>query len=141
MENNIGDKRLKLPIPYSILEIIDRIVDMRVGDGEHNVSRTMVALELLKIGARFEKKRLDNIETGANPFDNRHEEQLAYIARKVVAIETKIRRLITIQVHGAGIDKELVDRVVSSIDLTPQDKTVLTRLFVEIEELKKEINE
>lgn len=139
MENMIGDRRLKLPIPFSVMEIIDRIVQTRVGDGEHSVSRTSVALELLKLGARIEKKKLDNIETGANPFDNRKEEQLAYIAHTVADISIKQRKLLRIIANANNLDGDFVNRVTQNITMSDRDKAVLLRLFVEIDELKGQL--
>ena len=85
MENlNSQSNRVTVRVPFSVLEIIDRIILNRVNDGEANVTRSSVALELLKLGARIEKKKLDNIESGSNPFDNRLEEQLSFIANTIV---------------------------------------------------------
>lgn len=129
-------KRLTLTVPYSILEIIDRVVQHRVGDGERNASRANIAMEMLKIGARIEKKKLDNIETGANPFDNRLEEQLAYIGRKVADIDLKQRKLLHIIAKANDIDADFVKRVSENVTISDNDKTVIQRLFVEISELK-----
>lgn len=139
MEHSIGDKRLKLSIPFSVMEVIDRIVQSRVGDGEHCVSRTSVALELLKLGARIEKKKLDNIETGANPFDSRHEEQLAYIARKVADIGVKQRKLLNLIATANDLDADFIKRVSQNVTMSDEDKTALSRLFVEIEELRDKL--
>lgn len=136
--SRIGDQRLKLAIPFSVMEIIDRIVSNRVGDGETNTSRTSVALEMLKLGARIKKKELDNIETGANPFDNRNEEQLSFIAHKVAKMDLSLRRLNSVITHHFELDKELVKRVKEGVEISDAELTVIKRLFIEIAELKDE---
>ena len=96
MENlNSQSNRVTVRVPFSVLEIIDRIILNRVNDGEANVTRSSVALELLKLGARIEKKKLDNIESGSNPFDNRLEEQLSFIANKIVSNGVLSERFLT----------------------------------------------
>ena len=57
MENlNSQNNRITVRVPFSVLEVIDRIVLNKVNDGEANATRSSVALELLKLGARIEKK-------------------------------------------------------------------------------------
>lgn len=142
MGSTIGKNgKVTINIPFSVLEVIDRIIEHRIGDNETSVSRTSVSLELLKLGARIEKKKLDNIETGANPFDSRHEEQLAYIARKIADVELKQRKLLRIIAKATDIDADFVKRVSDSVTMNDKDKTVLTRLFVEIVELKERLQE
>ena len=49
--------RVTIRIPYSVIEIIDRIISTRLEDGENNISRTSIAVELIKLGARIEKEK------------------------------------------------------------------------------------
>ena len=55
-KNNDESNRVSVRIPYSVLEVIERIMENRINDGESNVTRHSVAVELLKLGARIEKK-------------------------------------------------------------------------------------
>ena len=48
MENlNSQNNRITVRVPFSVLEVIDRIVLNKVNDGEANATRSSVALELL----------------------------------------------------------------------------------------------
>jgi hypothetical protein len=136
----VKDQRVKLSIPFSIMDIIDHLVSIRVADGETNVTRTSVALEMLKIGARVKKKEIERIETGGNPFDNRGEEQLSFIAHKVARMDLSLRRLNSIVTHHFELDKDLVQRVKESVDISDDELNVIKRLFIEIAELKDEFD-
>jgi hypothetical protein len=130
---NTSNNRLTVRIPYSVLEIIDRIVSNRLGDGETSVSRSSVAVELLKLGARIEKKKLDNIESGANPFDNRLEEQLAFIANSVIKTSVQVERFFSVFSELNSISPNLLNRIVSEVKLSEREKTLIKRLFVDVE--------
>ena len=52
-KNNDESNRVSVRIPYSVLEVIERIMENRINDGESNVTRHSVAVELLKLGARI----------------------------------------------------------------------------------------
>lgn len=136
----VKDQRVKLSIPFSIMDIIDHLVSIRVADGETNVTRTSVALEMLKIGARVKKREIDRIETGGNPFDNRGEEQLSFIAHKVARMDLSLRRLNSIVTHHFELDKDLVQRVKENVDISDDELNVIKRLFIEIAELKDEFD-
>lgn len=136
----VKDQRVKLSIPFSIMDIIDHLVSIRVVDGETNVTRTSVALEMLKIGARVKKKEIERIETGGNPFDNRGEEQLSFIAHKVARMDLSLRRLNSIVTHHFELDKDLVKRVKEGIEISDAELNVIKRLFIEIAEIKDEFD-
>lgn len=136
----VKDQRVKLSIPFSIMDIIDHLVSIRVADGETNVTRTSVALEMLKIGARVKKKEIDNIETGANPFNNRSEEQLSFIAHKVAKMDLSLRRLNSVVSNHFEVDKELVERIKNGIEISDAELNVIKRLFIEIAEIKDEFD-
>lgn len=136
----VKDQRVKLSIPFSIMDIIDHLVSIRVADGETNVTRTSVALEMLKIGARVKKREIEWIETGGNPFDNRGEEQLSFIAHKVARMDLSLRRLNSIVTHHFELDKDLVQRVKENVDISDDELNVIKRLFIEIAELKDEFD-
>lgn len=129
-----SNNRLTVRIPYSVLEIIDRIVLNRLGDGETSVSRSSVSVELLKLGARIEKKKLDNIESGTNPFDNRLEEQLSFIANSVIKTSIQVERFFSVFSELNSISPNLINRIVSEVKLSEKEKTLLNRLFIDIEQ-------
>ena len=89
------NNRITVRVPFSVLEVIDRIVLNKVNDGEAKATRSSVALELLKLGARIEKKKLENIESGSNSSGNRLEEQLSYIAHTIVRNGVLAERFLT----------------------------------------------
>ncbi|MDR5611147.1 hypothetical protein [Arsenophonus sp.] len=59
MENAKNKYRLSLPIPDSILKQIDKFVEDKRADGEPNSTsnRTVIAMEMLKIGCLVMQKR------------------------------------------------------------------------------------
>lgn len=135
-ENTLNN-RLTVRIPYSVLEIIDRIVSNRLRDGEASVSRSGVAVELLKLGARIEKKKLDNIESGTSPFDNRLEEQLSFIANSVIKTSIQVERFFSVFSELNSISPNLINRIVSEVKLSEEEKKLLNRLFIDIEQKVK----
>lgn len=125
--------RVTIRIPYSVLEIIDRIISTRLEDGENNISRTSIAVELIKLGARIEKKKLDNIESGANPFDSRIESQLSFIANSILKTSLQVERFFSIFYELNQISPDLMSRIATEIKLSDEEKELLKRLFVEVE--------
>lgn len=133
MENlNSQSNRVTVRVPFSVLEIIDRIILNRVNDGEANVTRSSVALELLKLGARIEKKKLDNIESGSNPFDNRLEEQLSFIANTIVKNGVLNERFLNIITEFNNIPNDFAIRVAQGIKLSDEEKGLMKRLFIDL---------
>lgn len=133
MENlNSQSNRVTVRVPFSVLEIIDRIILNRVNDGEANVTRSSVALELLKLGARIEKKKIDNIESGSNPFDNRLEEQLSFIANTIVKNGVLNERFLNIITEFNKIPNDFAIRVAQGIKLSDEEKSLMKRLFIDL---------
>lgn len=126
--------RVTIRIPLSILELIDRILRTRIEDGEANATRSSVALELLKLGARIEKKKLDNIENGSNPFDNRLEEQLSFIANSVIRTSVQVERFFSIFSEINQVSPNLFQRITNEVRLNDEEKKLLKRLFVDLGE-------
>ena len=125
--------RVTIRIPYSVIEIIDRIISTRLEDGENNISRTSIAVELIKLGARIEKKKLDNIESGANPFDSRIESQLSFIANSVIKTSVQVERFFSIFSELNQISPDLMSRIAANVKLSDKEKELLKKLFVEVE--------
>lgn len=131
-KNNDESNRVSVRIPYSVLEVIERIMENRINDGESNVTRHSVAVELLKLGARIEKKKLDNIESGANPFDNRLEEQLSFIANKIVRNGVLSERYLTAITEFNKIPNDFAMRIAQGIKLSDEEKSLIKRLFIDL---------
>lgn len=131
-KNNDESNRVSIRIPYSVLEVIERIMENRINDGESNVTRHSVAVELLKLGARIEKKKLDNIELGANPFDNRLEEQLSFIANTIVKNGVLNERFLNIIAEFNKIPNDFAMRVAQGIKLSDEEKRTIKRLFIDL---------
>ena len=131
-KNNDESNRVSVRIPYSVLEVIERIMENRINDGESNVTRHSVAVELLKLGARIEKKKLDNIESGANPFDNRLEEQLSFIANKIVSNGVLSERFLTTITEFNNIPNDFAIRVGQGIKLSDEEKRTIKRIFIDL---------
>ena len=130
---NALTNRMTVRVPFSVLEIIDRILSNRIGDGETSVTRNTIAVELLKLGARIEKKKLDNIESGANPFDSRIESQLSFIANSVIKTSLQVERFFSIFYELNQVSPDLMSKIARDIKLSDKEKELLKRLFVEVE--------
>lgn len=134
MENlNSQNNRITVRVPFSVLEVIDRIVLNKVNDGEANATRSSVALELLKLGARIEKKKLENIESGSNSSSNRLEEQLSYIAHTIVRNGVLAERFLNIIAEFNQIPNDFAMRVAQGIRLSDEEKKELKRLFINMD--------
>ena len=134
MENlNSQNNRITVRVPFSVLEVIDRIVLNKVNDGEANATRSSVALELLKLGARIEKKKLENIESGANSSGNRLEEQLSYIAHTIVRNGVLAERFLNIITEFNKIPNDFAIRIAQGIRLSDEEKKELKRLFINMD--------
>ena len=134
MENlNSQNNRITVRVPFSVLEIIDRIVLNKVNDGEANATRSSVALELLKLGARIEKKKIENIESGSNSSDNRLEEQLSYIAHTIVKNGVLAERFLNIITEFNQIPNDFAIRIAQGIKLSDEEKKALKRLFINMD--------
>ena len=134
MENlNSQNNRITVRVPFSVLEVIDRIVLNKVNDGEANATRSSVALELLKLGARIEKKKLENIESGSNSSGNRLEEQLSYIAHTIVRNGVLAERFLTTIAEFNQIPNDFAIRIAQGIKLSDEEKKELKRLFINID--------
>lgn len=129
----VESNRVTIRIPYSVLEIIDRIILKRLEDGENNISRTSIAVDLIKLGAKIEKRKLDNIDAGANPFDSRIESQLSFIANSIVKTSVQVDRFFSIFYELNQVSPDLMSRIATEVKLTDKEKELLKRLFVEVE--------
>lgn len=134
MENlNSQNNRITVRVPFSVLEVIDRIVLNKVNDGEVNATRSSVALELLKLGSRIEKKKLENIESGSNSSGNRLEEQLSYIAHTIVRNGVLAERFLTTIAEFNQIPNDFAIRIAQGIRLSDEEKKELKRLFINMD--------
>lgn len=134
MENlNSQNNRITVRVPFSVLEVIDRIVLNKVNDGEANATRSSVALELLKLGARIEKKKLENIESGSNSSGDRLEEQLSYIAHTIVRNGVLAERFLNIITEFNKIPNDFAIRIAQGIKLSDEEKKELKRLFINMD--------
>ena len=134
MENlNSQNNRITVRVPFSVLEVIDRIVLNKVNDGEANATRSSVALELLKLGARIEKKKLENIESGSNSSGDRLEEQLSYIAHTIVRNGVLAERFLTTIAEFNKIPNDFAIRIAQGIRLSDEEKKELKRLFINMD--------
>ena len=134
MENlNSQNNRITVRVPFSVLEVIDRIVLNKVNDGEANATRSSAALELLKLGARIEKKKLENIESGSNSSGNRLEEQLSYIAHTIVRNGVLAERFLTTIAEFNQIPNDFAIRIAQGIRLSDEEKKELKRLFINMD--------
>ncbi|PAV01954.1 hypothetical protein CBG25_13725 [Arsenophonus sp. ENCA] len=87
MEKAKKKYRLSLPIPDSILKQIDEFVEDKRADGEPNSTsnRTVIAMEMLKIGCLVMQKRKEN-KNNEEP-QITLDDKLALIAQSVLKME------------------------------------------------------
>ncbi|WP_395971475.1 hypothetical protein WH390_14770 (plasmid) [Candidatus Arsenophonus nilaparvatae] len=87
MENTKNKYRLSLPIPDSILKQIDEFVEDKRADGEPNSTsnRTVIAMEMLKIGCLVMQKRKANKDNEEPQITL--DDKLTLIAQSVLKME------------------------------------------------------
>lgn len=124
-----GNNRLTIVVPFSVMEIIKRTEEMRLGDGRRNVSKSSIAIELLDIGARIQKSKLDAMERGESLYQNKLEDQLSFIAHNVVRANQKMDRFIKIYTEHQGVDRELLLRIIEHTPLKEREVSYLKSLF------------
>lgn len=121
--------RLNVRIPDSITEVIDKILEYRVADGESSVSRTSIALELLKIGARIKEKELEKKNNPIKEDFSKLDEQLSFINDQVVRTKLKIDAFFNIMVEQQNISDDLIHRIISQTKLLEGERELLYKLF------------
>ncbi|MGX2956912.1 relaxosome protein TraM [Ursidibacter arcticus] len=132
-ESKIVRNRLNVYVPFSVMEVIKRTVEMRICDGRTNVSNQSVALELMDIGARVQTKKLDAMERGESLHQNKLEEQLSFIAHNVVRANQKVERLIKIYGEHQNVERELLVRIIEHTPLKDREVSYLKSLFAGLE--------
>ena len=106
MENlNSQNNRITVRVPFSVLEVIDRIVLNKVNDGEANATRSSVALE----------------------------EQLSYIAHTIVRNGVLAERFLTTITEFNKIPYDFAIRIAQGIKLSDEEKKELKRLFINMD--------
>lgn len=130
---DISQNKLTVIVPFSVMEVIKKIHDHRIGDRETSVTKTSIAVELLKLGARIEKKKLDRLEKGESEYDNRLEEQLSFIARNVLRTQLKIDSFFSIYSELQNVSPDLIDRILAETKLSEKERALLQRLFVPLD--------
>ena len=120
---------LHLKVPNSIVEVIDRLLEYRVADGESSVSRTSIAMELLKIGARVKEKELEKITNQTKDNDSNLEEQLSLMTNYIVKTKLKLDSFFKMMVEVQNINPDLAKRIISETRLSDEEREQLKRLF------------
>lgn len=120
---------LHLKVPNSIVEVIDRLLEYRVADGESSVSRTSIAMELLKIGARVKEKELEKITNQTKDNDSKLEEQLSLMTNYIVKTKLKLDSFFKMMVEVQNINPDLAKRIISETRLSDEEREQLKRLF------------
>lgn len=129
----LSRNRLNVFVPFSIMEVIKRIEEQRVGDGRTNVSKQSIAVELLDIGARIEKRKLDAMEKGESLYQNRLEDQLAFIAHTVVRTNQKFDRFFKLYQKVQDIDTNTLLDIIERTPLKEKEVKFLKELFSVLE--------
>lgn len=132
-DNKVVRNRLNVYVPFSIMEVIKRIEEHRIGDGRTNTSKQSIALELMDIGARIEKKKLDAMERGESLYQNKLEDQLSFIAHNIIRTNQKFDRFFKVFVESQGIDKQLIMEVIERTPLKEKEVNFLKTLFSALE--------
>lgn len=133
VEEVLVKSRLNIFVPFSVMEVIKRIEEQRIGDGRTNVTKTSIAIELLDIGARIEKRKLDAMEKGESLYQNRLEDQLAFIAHTVVRTNQKFDRFFKLYQKVQDIDKDTLLDIIERTPLKEKEVKFLKELFSVLE--------
>ena len=115
------------------MEVIKRIEEQRIGDGRTNVTKTSIAIELLDIGARIEKRKLDAMEKGESLYQNRLDDQLAFIAHTVVRTNQKFDRFFKLYQKVQDIDTDTLLDIIERTPLKEKEVKFLKELFSVLE--------
>ena len=118
-----------LRVPNSIVELIDKLLENRITDGEISVSRTSIAMELLKIGARVKEKELEKITNQTKDNDLNLEEQLSLMTNYIVKTKLKLDSFFKMMVEVQNINPDLAKRIISETRLSDEEREQLKRLF------------
>ena len=129
----IKKARMTITVPFSVLDLIKRIEQHRLNDGRTNVTKTSIAIDLLDIGARIEKRKLDAIEKGENLYSNRLEDQLAFIAHTAVRTNQKFDRFFKLYQQLQSIDNSIMQDIIQRTPLKEKEKKYLKELFCILE--------
>lgn len=121
--------RMTITVPFSVLDVIKRIEEHRLNDGRTNVTKTSIAIDLLDIGARVEKRKLEAIEKGENLYQNRLEDQLAFIAHTAVRTNQKFDRFFRLYQKLQSIDNSIMQEIIQRTPLKDKEKKYLKELF------------
>ena len=121
--------RMTITVPSSVLDVIKRIEEHRLNDGRTNVTKTSIAIDLLDIGARVEKRKLEAIEKGENLYQNRLEDQLAFIAHTAVRTNQKFDRFFRLYQKLQSIDTSIMQEIIQRTPLKDKEKKYLKELF------------
>lgn len=126
--------RMTITVPFSVLDLIKRIEQHRLNDGRTNVTKTSIAIDLLDVGARIEKRKLDAIEKGESIYQNRLDEQLAFIAHTAVRTNQKFDRFFKLYQKVQDIDTDVLLEIIERTPLKEKEKKYLKELFCILEE-------
>lgn len=126
---DINQNKLTIIVPLSVMDVIKRIHDFRVGDRETSTTKTGIAVELLKLGARIKNKEMDEIESGTSPYDKRIENQLAFIAEQLVKTRLNLETLFKCYMELEKINPDLVREIIEETKLNERDRGHLNEFF------------
>lgn len=87
--------RIAVTVPFSIVKLIDKIIEERKLDGEIGTSKAAVALELLKIGARVKEREMNKVAS----VDVSLNEKLKFIANSASSSDAKTNLLIDLLIY------------------------------------------
>lgn len=87
--------RIAVTVPFSIVRLIDKIIEERKLDGEIGTSKAAVALELLKIGARVKEREMNKVAS----VDVSLNEKLKFIANSASSSDAKANLLIDLLIY------------------------------------------
>ena len=133
VEEVLVKSRLNIFVPFSVMEVIKRIEEQRIGDGRTNVTKTSIAIELLDIGARIEKRKLDAMEKGESLYQNRLDDQLAFIAHTLVRTNQKFDRFFKLYQKVQDIDTDTLLDIIERTPLKDKEVKFLKELFSVLE--------
>ncbi|WP_334054748.1 hypothetical protein [Pasteurella multocida] len=128
MGNKKDKIRFSITVPFSILEIIDEVVDFRKDDGEVSVSRNTVCLDFLKLAARIHKKQMES-DSVKTLNENSLDEQLHFIAKEVLKTKLKVDAFFEIYSIVQNVDSGLVQRILNETKLSDDERNLLKNLF------------
>ncbi|TNH04037.1 hypothetical protein FHQ26_00625 [Testudinibacter sp. TR-2022] len=125
--------KMTVTIPFSIVRVIDRIVDVRKKDGEMGVSRHSVAAEFLRLASRIKERELNQDSDGILADKSiTLDEKLRFIAGTILQTQAKTDSVFSLCEMFVKPTEQIVTQILDSNAIPHEKRERLNYLFGEL---------